>query len=185
MKKFSQIVVFAGALALAPVLAAQTFGSSGGGENQQAFDEARQTVMQLGQKLTEIEEAAVEENPELQQKREELQKLLMKTMTEQGAKPQERIERLQELQPKLSGSGAAGGDREELMQEFREQQKALMEAQNKALQVPEVREARQELQQETFAAMKEIDPETEKLVKQLREAQQRAQELQGGAGGLR
>ncbi len=184
MKKFSQILVFAGALALAPVLGAQTFGGGGGGD-QQAFEEARQTVMQLGQELTEIEEAAVEANPELQRKREELQDLLMETMAEQGAEPRARIDRLEELQPRLSGAGADGEEREALMREFRQEQEALMQAQNEALNVPEVREAQQELQEQTFAAMKEIDPETEELVERLREAQQRAQQLQGGAGGLR
>ena len=183
MKKSIQAALALALVTAAPALVANPFGSGSQAQGgQQEFEEARQTVMQIGQELTAIEQQAVEANPALQEKRERLQSMLMETMTEQGAEPEARISRLEELQPKLSGSRVNSEEREELMQEFQQEQQALMQAQNEALNVPEVRAAQQELQEETFAAMKAINPETEQLVERLREAQQRAQQLQGGAG---
>jgi len=143
--------------------------------------EAQKKVMELGQKLNQIEQKAVEANPELQQQREEFQSLLMETMKEQGAEPQKRIDRLEEIQPQLSQ--AQGEERRNLMQEFRQEQQSLMQAQRQAMQQEEVKQARQELQENTFNAMKEENPETEQIIKDLRSAQREAMNARGGMGG--
>jgi hypothetical protein len=151
--------------------------SNGSGQMQ----EAQRKVMELGQQLNQIEQKAVEANPELQQQREEFQSLLMETMKEQGAEPQKRIDRLEEIQPRLSQ--AQGEERRNLMQEFRQEQQSLMQAQRQAMQQEEVKQARQELQENTFNAMKEQNPETEQIIKDLRAAQREAMNARGGMGG--
>lgn len=151
------------------------------GQGGGAAQEAQKKVMELGQKLNQIEQKAIEANPELQKQREEFQDLLMETMKEQGAEPQKRIDRLEEIQPELSD--AQGNERRELMQEFREEQQSLMKAQRQAMEQDEVKQARQELQENTFNAMKEEDPETEQIIEDLRSAQQEAMDARGGMSG--
>lgn len=154
----------------------QQQGQAGG-----AAQEAQKKVMELGQRLNQIEQKAVEANPELKEQREEFQDLLMETMKDQGAEPQKRIDRLEEIQPKLSE--AQGEERQSLMQEFRQEQQSLMQAQRQAMQQEEVKQARQELQENTFNAMKEENPETEQIIKDLRAAQQEAMDARGGMSG--
>ncbi|SFD49186.1 hypothetical protein SAMN05660831_01774 [Thiohalospira halophila DSM 15071] len=151
------------------------------GQGGGAAQEAQKKVMELGQRLNQIEQKAIEANPELQEQREEFQDLLMETMKEQGAEPQKRIDRLEEIQPKLSE--AQGEERRNLMQEFRQEQQSLMQAQRKAMQQEEVKQARQDLQENTFNAMKEENPETEQIIEDLRSAQQEAMNARGGMSG--
>jgi len=151
------------------------------GQGNGAAQQAQQKVMELGQKLNQIEQKAIDANPELKEQREDFQDLLMDTMKEQGAEPQKRIDRLEEIQPQLSE--AQGDERRELMQEFRQEQQSLMQAQRKAMEQEEVKQARQELQEDTFNAMKEEDPETESIIEELRSAQQEAMKARGGMSG--
>ena len=151
------------------------------GQGNGAAQQAQQKVMELGQKLNQIEQKAIDANPELKEQREDFQDLLMDTMKEQGAEPQKRIDRLEEIQPQLSE--AQGDERRELMQEFRQEQQSLMQAQRKAMEQEEVKQARQKLQEDTFNAMKEEDPETESIIEELRSAQQEAMKARGGMSG--
>lgn len=151
---------------------------------QQEFMQIRAKLQELQQELGKIQEQVLDNNPELKTQQEEFRDLMMSTMEDQGATPEEDINKLKTLQTELQNEEIPEDKRQQLIQDFRETNMGLQQAQQQAMQNEEVQEAQESLNDAVLTAMVEANPETEQLLSQVREARQRLmqiqQEVQGG-----
>lgn len=163
-------------------------GAAGAGQPspaQKEFMQTRAQLQQLQKQLGEIQQKVLDENPDLQQQREDFQKLVMTTMKDQGATPQEDVNKLKTLQAELQKEDLPKDKRQRLIQEFRDTNMALQQAQQQALQNKQVQEARKSLNNALITAMVDADPETEKLLSQVKQARQRLMQIQKEVAGQR
>ncbi len=173
----------------APPGAAGPQGGAGrqAGPKEQEFMQIRAELQQLQQQLGQIQEQVLENNPELQRQQEDLRNQVMETMKEQGAKPEQDINKLKTLQAELQNEELPEEKRQEKIQEFRETNMSLQQAQHQAMQDEDLQKVQQSLNDDMLTAMVDANPETEKLLSQLQQARQKLmqiqQEIQGGGGG--
>ncbi|MEX2523360.1 MAG: hypothetical protein WD750_00225 [Gammaproteobacteria bacterium] len=160
---------------------------------QQEFMQLRAELQQLQQQLGEIQEQVLEDNPELQEQQEDLRNMIMETMKEQGATPDEDINKLKTLQAELQKEDMPEDKRQRLIQEFRETNMGLQQAQQQAMQEEELQQVQQSLNDAMLTAMVDANPETEKLISQVQQTRQKLMQMQqeiqrkmqGGGGGPR
>lgn len=174
----------AAALFLAPGLAtaqqaAPKAGSGPSAETQAMIKDYRSTAKELQQ----IQEKAVEANPSLKEKRENLQGKMQTAMADSGYDVESNRERLKAIGKKLKSGDVEKGKRQELMKELRSKQQEMRKAQQAAMQKPDVQAARQELQKKTLAAMREQSDKTDKLLKEMKQKRAKLQAMQKSGGG--
>jgi chromosome segregation ATPase len=195
--------LFSAALMVAgPVAAQQAQGPEGGApQPKQKGDpelrNAQKKVRDLRQQLGKIQQKAMENNPELKQKRSELQELMKSKVKEQVDGADQKMARLKEIRQKLrNNKDIPKGERQKLMKEFQSTAQAFQQAQQKAMKDPEVQKAQKAFREDMRAAMKKEDPNTDQLIQDLQQARKDfRQKLQdrfsgqgaapkgGGAGG--
>lgn len=146
---------------------------------QQGQSSPRQQIRAIQNKLTQIEQAALEANPELKEKRKELESMVQENMEEEGHNPEKDVERLKEIQKKAQSGDMDEEERKALSKEFQEKRQSLAGAQQKAMQDEEIQKAQEELNEQTLEAMKEEDPETEELISKMRQLSAQMQQGQG------
>jgi chromosome segregation ATPase len=149
---------------------------------QQGQSSPRQQIRAIQSKLTQIEQAALEANPELKEKREELKSMVQENMEEEGHTPEEDVARLKEIQKKAQSGDIDKKERKELSQEFQETRQSLAGARPQAMQDEEIQKAQEELNNATLEAMKEEDPQTEELINKMR---QLSAQMRQGRGQMR
>lgn len=174
-----------GALRALVVAAAMLFAGSAVAQMEQQAPEGQEggpqmELQQIQQRLAEVQEAALENNPGLQQQREELEDLVIRKMEEAGYDPDASMETLEAVQADMQDESLSDEERQQMLQEAQEAQQDLQEAQQVAMQDDEVVEAQQAFQDDLMEAMREEDPETDELIEEFQEIQQ---EMQGGMGG--
>lgn len=150
--------------------------------------EIQQKAQEVRQELIEIQRNTLEENPELRDQGEALETLITDMMKEQGATPEEDMERLQELQTKAQDPELEQAERQEMAQEFQEIQRDLIRARQQATQSEEVQSEQAEFQTAMLEAMQEQNPRTEELLAEMREIQveqqrQLQQQIEQQSGG--
>lgn len=143
----------------------------------QEIQQARAELEDLRNQLETIQENVVKKNPAIQDAQANLQDLLMEKMTSEDLKPQQAMERMQDLESKLEAGDMEQAEKQETQKSLRSIRSALMEAQKQALEDPEVKQARQDLSQDLLAAMKDQNPKTEQIIQEMRSTQQRMQQL--------
>lgn len=166
------------ALAFAGTAAAQQQG--GGGDNP------RMQLQQIQQRLAEVQQQALDENPGLQAQREELEELVMETMEAEGYDPDANMETLESVQGQIQDESLSDEERQQMLQEAQQAQQQLQEAQQVAMQNEDVVEAQQTFQEDLMSAMRELDSETDQLIEEfqrIRQEMQQNMQRQGGMGG--
>lgn len=175
----------AGALLALPALAQGPAGTAQPSPATGPQAEARQLMMEYREvagKLREIQQSAIESNPELAERHEAYQAMLNEAMVENGASPEATRAELKEIRDKVSNGEVEPGEQQALRNEFRSKRQELAQARQEAMSMPEVQEAGQSLRTATIAAMKDHDPKTEQLISRMENIQQQMQQLQSGAG---
>ncbi|SEO43376.1 hypothetical protein [Aquisalimonas asiatica] len=137
-------------------------------------------LQQIQQRLAEVQEAALENNPGLEQQRDELEELVIRKMEEAGYDPDASMQTLESVQADMQDESLSDEERQQMLQEAQEAQQDLQEAQQVAMQDDEVVEAQQAFQDDLMEAMREEDPETDELIEEFQQIQQ---DMQGGMGG--
>jgi len=145
------------------------------------FRKTRAEMMQVQQELAQIQRAAVEARPELQQQNEQFRKVMMAEMERQGHTPEEDLAELRALQGKLQSKDTPEADRQALMTRLQSKVQDLQQAERAAMQNSEVQKAQSELAQAITGAMREDEPRTEELIKQLQEKQRKLVQIRNEA----
>ena len=143
----------------------------------QSFEQKREEFIELQQKLEQIERAAVEANPELQEQQEEFAELVMEQMKSQGHSPEEDVAELQDMQKRLQSPETPPEERQQLMGNLQQKAADLEAAQREALEDPEVKKARGELVEAITTAMKEENPRTDDIIREMEQKQQELMEI--------
>lgn len=143
----------------------------------QSFEQKREEFIELQQKLEQIERAAVEANPELQEQQEEFAELVMERMKSQGHSPEEDVAELQDMQKRLQSPETPPEERQQLMGNLQQKASELEAAQREALEDPEVKKARGELVEAITTAMKEENPRTDDIIREMEQKQQELMEI--------
>lgn len=151
-----------------------------GQQQQPGLNSIQAQFQQIQSELARIQQATLEENPELQTQADALETLIADAMKESGTDPQANQERLQELQLKAQNSELPQEEQQALATEFQQIREDMMRAQQEAMQAEEVREKHTKFQSDMIAAMQKQNPKTEELMAQLRKIQTQIQQQQGG-----
>lgn len=168
---------------LAFVLAALfTLAFAGGAVAQMGQQHGQQTsalereFIEIQQRLARIQQKAVENNPELQEKADALEELVTDKMRAAGYDLGGIMETMLAAQARMEEAGT-DQQRREIMesQEVRAAQRQMQEAQRAAVEDPEVQAAQQQLQDDMLGAMRREEPETDRLIERLQEIQREAQ----------
>lgn len=133
--------------------------------------QSMQKAQQVQSELIEIQRLALEENPDLQKKGEELEGLIIERMKEHGSDPEQDLERLQQLQQQAQSPDVDETERQQMAQEFQQIQTELIRARQEAIQDDEVQQEQQQFQTAMLEAMQETNPRTEELLAEMREIQ--------------
>jgi hypothetical protein len=154
-------------------------GAADGGAAQGAQDPQAllADMEQLQQRLLQIQEQAVAENPELRKQAEQLQQTMLEAMREEGHDPEQSIQRLQELEQRLRSPETGAAEHEKLIAEMRAEQQKLMAAEQAVSQREEVQKAREQFMENLLSAMREQEPRTDELMASLKQKSEQLQEI--------
>jgi hypothetical protein len=141
------------------------------------FQQHQQKMQQLQQQLGEIQQAAMKKNPKLEEQQEDYRQLVLKTMRDNGAKPEQKIEKLESLQAKVQDDSLSEDKRRAAYMEFQQENQSFTQAQRQAMQSSKVQEAQQNLNQAILTAMIDHNPQTEGLIMQMQQAQQQMMQI--------
>lgn len=131
---------------------------------------------EIQQRLAEVQQKAVENNPDLQDKAEALEELVTDKMRAAGYDLGGIMETMLATQAKME-QARTDAQRREIMEsrEVRDAQRQMQEAQRAALEDPEVQAAQQALEEAMLSAMRREEPQLDRMVERLQEIQREAQ----------
>jgi hypothetical protein len=136
-----------------------------------------QEFMQLQQRLARAQQKAIENNPALQDKADEMEDLVTGKMRAAGYDPGGIMETLLAAQGKLQDERLTDAERRAVLEssEVREAQQQLQQAQEVVMKDPEVIQAQKALEEDMMAAIRREEPETDRIIERLEEIQREAQ----------
>lgn len=158
-----------------PAPAQQGQGSAAG--SQQDPRALLQEMEKIQQDLLQIQEAALETNPELRKQAEALQNTLLEAMRAEGFDPVQSLNRMEKLERELQSGAADAEKRPDLIAQLRREQRQLMLAEQAALEREEVRKAREQFMNNLMAAMRKENPRTDDLMASLKDKNAQLQEI--------
>ncbi|WP_019583854.1 hypothetical protein [Thioalkalivibrio sp. ALE16] len=183
-------LIAAAALALAsPLAMAQGMGQQGqGGMGMQGGQSGnlQMEMQQLQQTLAETQQQAVENNPQLEQKLEDIENLILDKMESAGYQPRRDLETLESAEERMQDPDLSAEQRQEVIQseDVQQAQMNLQEAQQAVAQDQEIREAQQSLRDDLMAAMRQENADIDDVIQRMQSLQQQMQQQQGGQGGM-
>ncbi len=136
---------------------------------------------QIQQRIGQIQQQAVAENPELTKRSEELDQQTIAAMKAQGYDPEATMGKMQELQMEFRKPDTSEERKRELQEAFQSKRAELQKAQQSIANNQQLAEAREKLQQELMAAMEKTDPELPTLLQQLDQLRGQMQQIMAGA----
>lgn len=142
-------------------------GSGAAASSSTELAKARQKARNLQKKIRDLQSKALENNPELRKRQEQLKKQVQKKMAGNGFSPDQR-QRLKSLKANLGNQGSGKAPNRKRMKEFQKLMKARSQARQQAMQDPAIQKARKAFREDLMAAMKEHNPKTPQLVSKLR-----------------
>ena len=151
--------------------------SAGQVQMMQQIQQKQAEIQQLNQQLGSIQEATMEANPELAERREELIQLVDSKIEAAGIDAETEREELDALQRKLGADDVSTEQSQQRQAEFQRRGQAYQEAQNQAMQSPEVQTLGAELNADLVAAMQKQNPQTDELISKLQSVQQEYQAM--------
>jgi len=171
--------VAAGAQEAAPQAAPQA------GQQKQKMQKIVQEYRQAAQKLQQIRQETIAENPELEEQREAFETQVQDAMSETGYDVEAGRTKMEKLGKRFQNEELSKEERQKLASEFQAERQKMQQAQQKVLQQEDIRKAGEKLQEDTLTAMKEQDPQTEELLQRMEKLRQQLQAMQpsGAMGG--
>ncbi|MGM0553675.1 MAG: hypothetical protein ACQETK_07750 [Pseudomonadota bacterium] len=180
-------IIAAAALVFAsPMLMAQGMGEPGMQQQQQGQGQGQANpqmeMQQLQQELATIQQQAIENNPELEEKGDSLEVLVMDKMEAAGYEPRRDLETLEGAQEQLQDSELSAEERQSVIEseDVQQAQTNLQEAQQAVADDEEIQDAQTELREELMDAMRTENPDVDELLSRLQSLQQQMQQ-----GGMR
>lgn len=177
-------LIAAAALALAsPLAMAQGMGQQGqGGQG----GDPQMEMQQLQQTLAETQQQAIENNPDLEQKGEALENLVLDKMEAAGYQPRRDLETLESAEEQLRDPDLSAEERQQVIQteEVQQAQMNLQEAQQAVAQDEEILEAQEALREDLMVAMRQENADIDDVIERMQSLQQQMQQQQGGQGGM-
>ena len=118
-----------------------------------------------------LQDRAMQENPELQERQEELGDMVREAVVEINPEAQAQMERLDALEGEFMAAQQRGDGEavQALIQEAQQLQSAIESAQAQAFDRDEIREAVDTFQADLMVAMTELDPEAENMLERLQD----------------
>jgi chromosome segregation ATPase len=150
--------------------------SQGSGLMQQV-QAKRAEIQQLNQQLMEIQENAIEANPELAKQRDELISFVDEKMAEGGYDAEAARGRIEQLQGEMQSGDLSAEEQQQNRQQLRQEMTSMQQAQGQVMEDEEFQAKRESLNENLVAAMQEQNPKTDELISQLQTAQQEYQQL--------
>lgn len=135
-------------------------------------------MQEVQQRLSQIQQRAFENNPELQTQAQELEDLFMRTMENAGYDPEGGLNRLQDIQARMQDEGVTDQERQNMLEEAQQIQMELQEGQQVAMQEEAVIDAQARFEEDLMDAMRAEDPETDDLLARFEQMQQQQQPMQ-------
>lgn len=178
-------IALATALSLlaAPVFAQSTEGN-GGGQGGGEAAALQQELRDLQRQLAEIRTAAMENNPELQERQTSLQNQVMTRMRDEGVNPEQDIRELQDLATRLRSGDLSQSEQQELAREYQQTRQELLEARRTALDDENIRQAQQDFREDLVTAMEAENPDVRALIEEFEATREALREqMQGGGPG--
>jgi predicted RNA binding protein with dsRBD fold (UPF0201 family) len=133
-------------------------------------------MQEIQQTLVSAQEAAFDAHPELVERRDALEDLVVETMEDHGYDPEARMATLDSLRGKIQDPSLSQQARQQMMQTAQQAQQALQEGQQAAMQDSTVVEAQEDFRADLMDAMREQEPEVEQLIAEFEQLQQRARQ---------
>ncbi|AKJ94831.1 MULTISPECIES: hypothetical protein [Thioalkalivibrio] len=184
-------LIAAAALALASPLAiaqgmGQGQGQGGMGMQGGQGGNPQMEMQQLQQTLAETQQQAIENNPQLEQKGEELENLVLDKMEAAGYQPRRDLETLESAEEQLRDPDLSAEQRQEVIQseDVQQAQMNLQEAQQAVAEDQEIRQAQESLREDLMAAMRQENADIDDVIERMQQMQQQMQQQQGGQGGM-
>lgn len=150
------------------------------------FQQTRQEINTLEQKLQGIEAKAYKANPSLGKKRDSLRDAIKSAMSDKNFDAQAKYDELKSLVTKIQGMKPTDPERAKDVQKFREGQQEFEQRQAKAFQEPKIQKQSKELRNEVRAAMIKADPKAKGMFseldakeKHMRDLQEKAMKMHG------
>lgn len=179
-------LIAAAALALAsPLAMAQGMGQQGQGGMGMQGGNPQMEMQQLQQTLAETQQQAIQNNPQLEQKGEELESLVLDKMESAGYQPRRDLQTLESAEERLRDPDLSTEERQQVIQseDVQQAQMNLQEAQQAVAQDQEIRAAQESLRDDLMAAMRQENADIDNVIERMQTLQQQMQQQQGGQGG--
>jgi hypothetical protein len=133
---------------------------------------AHAEMQQIEERLFEIQQLALDANPELREQLDNLGTLAKGAMIDAGYDPDAYIKKLQSAQITLQDETLPEEERMQVLEEAQQAQQGLQEAEHVAMQDEAVAEAHSAYRMNLMAAMREEAPEVDQLVERFQQIQQ-------------
>uniref|UniRef100_UPI0026380126 hypothetical protein n=1 Tax=Halothiobacillus sp. TaxID=1891311 RepID=UPI0026380126 len=150
------------------------------------FQQTRQEIGALEQKLQGIEAEAYKKNPKLGKQRDGLRDSIKAAMSDKDFDAQAKYDELKALVTKIQGMQENDPERAKAIQKFREGQQEFEQRQAKAFQDPKIQKQSEKLRNDVRAAMIKVDPKAKGMFteldtkeKHMQDLQERAMKMQG------
>lgn len=145
---------------------------------QQLFTE----FQSLQQRVSQVQQQTLEQNPELEARRQEIQEMVNERVMEQNPELAEKMGRLEELQGEAQAAQQAADTArlQQIVQEGRAIQQEFASAQEMAAQSPELQPEIEAFQERIRNEMAEVDPEIPRVLDRMEELATTLQEAQNG-----
>lgn len=186
MQKHSRSIIglaAAAALALASGMAhAQGMGQDMGGQQQQGGPQME--MQELQQTLAQTQQQAIENNPELERKGEELEELVLDKMEAAGFEPRSDLDTLESAEEGLRDPDLSAEERQQLIQseDVQQAQQNLQQAQQAVAEDQEIIDAQEALREDLMSAMRAENADIDDVIERMETLQQEMMQ-QGGGGG--
>ncbi|WP_018870545.1 hypothetical protein [Thioalkalivibrio sp. ALgr3] len=191
MQKHSRSIIgltAAAVLALASGMAhAQGMGQGMGGQQQPQQGGPQMEMQELQQTLAQTQQQAIENNPELERKGEELEELVLDKMEAAGFEPRSDLDTLESAEEGLRDPDLSAEERQQLIQseDVQQAQRNLQEAQQAVAEDPEILDAQESLREDLMSAMRAENADIDDVIERMEALQQEMMQQQqpGGGGG--
>ena len=177
------LLLVVGLLTVATAQAQPPQGPQLSAEQIQQMQTLRQQGMQIQQKISQLQQQAIQGSPSLQQQSKELQDMGNAILKAQGIDVEKTIARLQELKGEFGKEGATDAQKKALQQEAMGIQQKLQQSQDAAMADPKLKQAATKMEKDLIAEMTKLDSTVPEMLKKLDSLDQQMRQVMMGAQG--
>ncbi len=168
----------AGSLPVAAQNAEMGHGTKQGPVGQQVMQQKIQRMQEIGKKLQSVQKETLQDNPELQKERDELDSLVQDTMDQNMEKHNVSKKGLKSLQSKMQGKDMAPGQKKELRNQWQEKISSYRQARTETMSNEQIQEKQEAFREDMIKAMEKKEPKTKEMIQELESLQQEMQAMQ-------